>query len=130
MMANATPNKFLAAVRVRGDVRITTKTRDTLYALRLRNKHVCVVVPDTPALRGALVAVKDQITFGPIDAETRKLLEEKRGEQGEDDKLKPYFRLHPPRGGFERKGIKKTFAEGGALGDRGEKINLLIRKML
>ena len=41
--------------------------------------------------------------------------------------LKPLFRLHPPRKGYE--GIKRSFNEGGALGYRGEKINLLIRRM-
>ena len=42
-------------------------------------------------------------------------------------KLKPLFRLHPPRKGYE--GIKRSFKEGGALGYRGEKINQLIRRM-
>jgi len=42
-------------------------------------------------------------------------------------KLKPIFRLHPPRKGYE--GIKRSFKEGGALGYRGEKINKLIRRM-
>ena len=42
-------------------------------------------------------------------------------------KLKPLFRLHPPRKGYE--GIKRSFKEGGALGYRGEKINQLIRIM-
>ena len=41
--------------------------------------------------------------------------------------LKPIFRLHPPRKGYE--GIKRSFKEGGALGYRGEKINQLIRRM-
>ena len=41
--------------------------------------------------------------------------------------LKPVFRLHPPRKGYE--GIKRSFKEGGALGYRGEKINHLIRRM-
>tara|TARA_Y100001970_G_scaffold239089_1_gene300750 strand:+ start:703 stop:1176 length:474 start_codon:yes stop_codon:yes gene_type:complete len=41
--------------------------------------------------------------------------------------LKPLFRLHPPRKGYE--GIKRSFKEGGALGYRGEKINQLIRRM-
>ena len=41
--------------------------------------------------------------------------------------LKPLFRLHPPRKGYE--GINRSFKEGGALGYRGEKINLLIRRM-
>jgi len=40
------------------------------------------------------------------------------------------FTLSPPRGGFERKGIKVPFSTGGALGDRKEKINDLIKKMM
>jgi len=43
--------------------------------------------------------------------------------------LKPVFRLNPPRKGFERKGIKKPFKLGGALGYRGEKINALLERM-
>jgi large subunit ribosomal protein L30 len=44
--------------------------------------------------------------------------------------LKRVFRLNPPRKGFERKGIKKPFKQGGALGNRGDKINLLLERML
>jgi len=44
--------------------------------------------------------------------------------------LKPFFRLLPPRKGFERKGTKKHFSVGGALGYRKEKINDLIQRML
>jgi len=44
--------------------------------------------------------------------------------------LKPFFRLLPPRKGFERKGTKRHFAVGGALGYRKEKINDLIQRML
>ena len=43
--------------------------------------------------------------------------------------VKPYFRLHPPIGGFERKGIKMPFTKGGVLGQRNEKISELIAKM-
>ncbi len=41
----------------------------------------------------------------------------------------PVFRLHPPRGGFERPGIKRSFSVGGVWGNRGPKINALIEKM-
>jgi len=41
--------------------------------------------------------------------------------------LKPLFRLHPPRKGYE--GIKRSFKEGGALGYRADKINALLRRM-
>jgi large subunit ribosomal protein L30 len=44
--------------------------------------------------------------------------------------LKTFFKLHPPIGGFERKGIKKPYSIGGALGYRKEKINDLILKMI
>ena len=44
--------------------------------------------------------------------------------------LKPFFRLNPPRKGFESKGTKKHFSLGGALGYRKDKINDLIKRML
>ncbi|MBN2109692.1 MAG: 50S ribosomal protein L30 [Methanosarcinaceae archaeon] len=42
-------------------------------------------------------------------------------------KLKPVFRLHPPRKGHA--GIKRTAQQGGILGNNGEDINLLLKKM-
>ncbi len=42
--------------------------------------------------------------------------------------LKPFFRLHPPSGGF--RGIKRGYNEGGDLGYRGIAINELILRML
>lgn len=44
--------------------------------------------------------------------------------------LKPFIALKPPRKGFERKGIKKSYSIGGALGYRGKSINELIKRML
>ena len=43
--------------------------------------------------------------------------------------LKPVFRLHPPRKGHKRRGVKHSFTLGGALGYRGNEINNLILKM-
>lgn len=42
--------------------------------------------------------------------------------------IKP-FRLHPPRKGYGRAGVKRPFKEGGAHGYRGEDINELLRRM-
>ncbi|MDI6810733.1 MAG: 50S ribosomal protein L30 [archaeon] len=42
-------------------------------------------------------------------------------------KIKPVFRLHPPRKGH--RGIKRSFKEGGELGYHGDKINELLYKM-
>lgn len=44
--------------------------------------------------------------------------------------LKLFFKLKPPEGGFERKGIKLAFSMGGALGYRKDKINELLMKMI
>lgn len=44
-------------------------------------------------------------------------------------KIKPVFRLHPPRKGH-RGTIKKHFNEGGSLGYVGEHINVMIHKMI
>ncbi len=44
--------------------------------------------------------------------------------------LKNFFRLNPPRQGFERKGIKVPFAQGGVLGYRMTKINDILSRMI
>jgi len=43
--------------------------------------------------------------------------------------MQPVFKLHPPTKGFKGK-VKKSFAAGGELGYRGERINELIKRML
>lgn len=47
-----------------------------------------------------------------------------------DFEIKPVFRLHPPKKGYERDGIKKSFHVGGALGYRAQDINKLIERMI
>tara|TARA_Y100000310_G_C20690729_1_gene822017 strand:- start:1257 stop:1730 length:474 start_codon:yes stop_codon:yes gene_type:complete len=44
--------------------------------------------------------------------------------------FKCFFKLTPPSKGFGRKGIKKPFSMGGALGYRMNKINDLIKRMI
>jgi large subunit ribosomal protein L30 len=43
--------------------------------------------------------------------------------------IQPVFRLHPPSKGFKGK-IKRHYGAGGELGDRGENIDALLRRML
>jgi large subunit ribosomal protein L30 len=117
-----------AAILIRGPHDIRKDIKDTLYFLKLRKKNALVIVPDTPVFKGMLMKVKDYITWGEIDDETLALLKEKRGKTSKDEGT--VFFLHPPRGGFERKGIKKSFKEKGALGFRKEKINDLIKRMI
>lgn len=122
--------KKIAVIRIRGDVRIRSVIQDTLKMMRLYKKHSCVVLESTPSNMGMIEKVKDFVAFGEISDDTHKLLIEKRGEKTSEGKLKKTFRLHPPRGGYERKGTKKAFTQKGALGYRAEKINDLIKKMI
>ncbi|MEM4267277.1 MAG: uL30 family ribosomal protein [Candidatus Woesearchaeota archaeon] len=131
-MSNKTENhdtdKKLAIIRVRGGIGLSPKVRKTFELLKLYRKNYCSVWPNTPSIIGMAEAVKDYATYGIIDSETYGLLSKKT--ELKDGKPKGFFRLNPPRGGFGRKGIKKPFKSGGALGDRGDKINQLIKRML
>jgi len=126
--------KKIAIVRVRGDITLKTSIKNTLKMLKLYRKNYCVVYDSKPSILGMVQKIKDYVTWGEIDQETLKLLKEKRGEKTKDKKgkeiMKPYFRLNPPRKGFGRKGIKAPFTIGGALGNRKEKINDLIKRMV
>ena len=123
---------LMVLVRVRGTVGIDGKIKNTLDMLKLHRKNFCVVYKATPSILGMIQKIKDYITWGEIDDVVLKELIEKRAEPNPKDKdrTKPFFRLAPPRKGFGRKGIKKSFSIGGALGYRGTKINDLIKRML
>lgn len=118
-------NAMIAIIRIRGQTGIRKNISDTLNMLNLKTKFSCVVIPNTSSYTGMLKKVKDFVTWGEVSKETINQLDNKRKD---GDNI--YYRLHPPRGGFERKGTKKTFNIGGALGYRKEKINNLIMRML
>lgn len=116
-------SKKLALILIRGRIGFKQEVKDTLDMFRLGKKHACVIIDEKENTKGMLQKVKDAITWGTVDEATIKLLKEKAGEQ-------KVYHLHPPRGGFERKGIKKPFNVGGALGDRKDKMGELIKRML
>lgn len=113
----------IAIVRVRGRTKIKKEIEDTLKMLRIYRPNYCSIFEATPSIIGMVKKAKDYITWGEIDSETIALLEKKKGKRR-------FYRLSPPRGGWERKGIKIPFKLGGALGDRKKEINKLIRRML
>ena len=118
----------IAVIRIRGGVGINKKIKDILVMLRLYKKNWCIVVDKSPSFSGMMRLIKDYVTYGEIKKDVLDLLM-KKAEKDSKGKIKP-FRLNPPKGGFERKGIKVSFKSGGALGYRGEKINTLIKRML
>ena len=138
----------VAVILVRAAFRIPQPVLDTLQMLRLVRRNYCVVINNTPTMKGMITKVKDYVAWGEIDEETLGMLVKKRGLEflgrKNDSKniykyrtfefngksYKPYFRLNPPQQGFGRKGVKMGFAAGGALGYRGNKINNLNQRML
>ena len=124
--------KLIAVVRVRGEEGIRKDIKDTLNMLCLYKKNYCVFIKATPSNVGMINKAKDYVTYGPVEKGLLDEVIKKRSEASLKDqkKTKKFFRLHPPRKGFGRKGIKKPYNVGGGLGDRKEKINDLIRRML
>lgn len=138
--------KMLAVIRIRGEVDKSKEIKNTLDRLRLRRKNVCVILSESKEIVGMLKKVKDFVTWGEVGEKLISELIEKRGKypgnkslkkkvsvneflSGKTE-LKPFFRLHPPRGGHGREGIKVAYWEKGALGPRGKEIEELIRRML
>jgi len=121
-------DKLICVVRIRGRIGLNRDIIETLHRLRIRRKYTCVVIKPTKEKLGMLKKVKDFVAYGEITEATYKKLKEKRGikDPNNKGKLKPFFRLHPPR-----KGIKsKVHFPKGVLGNNGEKINDLVERML
>ncbi len=135
---------MIAVIRISGMVEVPRGVRETLYRLKLRRKYCCVILPERTEILSMVKKVRDFAAYGKITQEEFKELIEKRGQplkkgkkvevfdfekdKGDFEKynLKPFFRLHPPRGGID----SKIHYPKGVLGDHGDKINELLRRML
>ena len=142
-------------IRVRGTTGVIQKVADTLHMLRLNRINHAVLVEENPSFEGMLQKSKDYITWGEIDAELLAEIIARRGRIEGNNKvtdeyvaensdynniaelsevkladvgIKPVFRLHPPRKGYED--IRLSINEGGSLGYRGEEIKDLAKRML
>lgn len=123
-MSKDNNSKKIAVILLRGLVGVKSDIKDTLRMLNLQKKNACVILDDTLVVRGMLKKCENYITYGEVSDEVMNELKEKR------PSAKKFYSLHPPRGGFERKGIKKPFNLKGALGYRRDNINVLIKKMI
>ncbi len=124
--------KQLAIIRVRGTTSIQKPIKDTLTLLNLHHINNCVLLPRNETYLGMLKTAKDYITWGEVSEENEQKLRQKQEKKiirGKEE-LSKTIRLQPPRGGHARKGVKRDYSIGGALGYRGEDINKLIEKML
>jgi len=139
---------MFVAVKLRSGIDMKSDIADTLKMLRLHRKNHCVILKDSPSIRGMLQKVKDYITWGEISDEVLAKLVEKRGRKtgnlrlskeesesvvneiktsGKPSSIKPVFRLSPPSKGF--KSIKQHYPKGD-LGYRKDKINDLLKRMI
>jgi large subunit ribosomal protein L30 len=139
---------MIVAIRISGLVDIPQSVEQTLFRMRLRRKYSCILLEETKENEAFLAKVRNHIAYGKISKEVLTELIEKRGQSINKEKkidakkvadeldkkslsdlgLKPFFRLHPPIGGIESKvhfPIRK-----GVLGDHGDKIANLLRRML
>ncbi len=115
----------IAVILIRGTINAGREEKETLNMLNLRKKHSCVVLDKNPVNTGMVKKCKDYVAYGEISPETLEELKKKRGKEKQK-----HYALHPPRGGFGRVGTKKAHAEKGSLGNLGEKINDLIKRMI
>jgi len=138
---------MILIIRIAGQVGLPKEVDETLFRMRIRRKYAAVLVKSSKENEKLLVNLRNYIAYGSISKEMLKKLIEKRGKNLGKEKidaakiaeeldkkplsklgLKPFFRLHPPRGGIES---KKHFGIGkGVLGDNKEKINDLLGRML
>jgi large subunit ribosomal protein L30 len=138
-----------AIIRIRGNIGISPKIKKTFELLNLNSVNNMSIWPETTQTLKMLRIVGNHSTYGIISEETIKEIITKKGKalvgkldapvaikgliDGKKTKelnLKNCFKMSPPKQGYERKGIKKPYSLGGALGDRKEAINELIKKMM
>ncbi|MEK6928057.1 MAG: uL30 family ribosomal protein [Nanoarchaeota archaeon] len=138
---------MIIAIRIAGTVEIESKVEMTLSRLRMRKKYSAVLLKNNPESLELLRKVRDFVAFGVLSEADIEDLISKRGKgiggkkldakkiaseiskkSAEDLGMKPFFRLHPPRGGIDSK-VHFPIRHG-VLGNHGDKINLLMRRML
>lgn len=146
----------LCVIRITTVIKKSGNAQAIIRSLKLKKLYSCTILDKTKTNIGTLKKIDNMVTYGEIDIETLKTLLGKKamlsntkryewkdnalddfaksfldGKSSFDDiKVKSIFNLHPPVKGFERKGKKAPFSIGGAFGYRGDKINLLLKRMI
>ena len=133
---------MLVAIRIKGMNKMNKKVEETLFRMRLRRKYACALFEENKENAVKMQKLKPFIAYSKINDALLKKLIEKRGLKINKDKpignltgikkedfekanLKPFFRLHPPRGGID----SKLFYPKGVLGEH-EDIGKLLERML
>lgn len=144
---NKMENKeVILVIRITGQVKVPGLILDTLDIMRLRRKYACVLLKPTKDSLGMLKKVRFYVAYGMVDRETLVELLKARGQMQNKSEMnaekiaeeifngkgleelgvKPFFRLHPARGGMNT----KQHYPIGVIGNHKQDINKLVRKML
>jgi large subunit ribosomal protein L30 len=142
----ASNSNLLVLIRIHGEVKVKWFIEEALDRLRLRRKYACVIVPNKREFLGMIKKVKHYIAYGEIEKETLIKLMKARAQKIDKKEFdaekiseeilsgkslkylgfKPFFRLHPPRGGIK----SKLLYPEGVLGNNKKDINKLVDRML
>ncbi len=139
---------MIVVIRIAGQVHLTEEMEETFNRIRLRRKYSATLLPETKETAKLLLRIRNFISYGQIDTATlanllaaraqplkagakidpKKIMTEIEKKSLQELGLKPFFRLHPPRGGIDSK--KHAGGKGkGVLGEN-KNINALIERML
>jgi large subunit ribosomal protein L30 len=138
-------------IRIEGLAKIREDLENALGRLRLKRKYAASLINlNNESEKGLLKKVRYAVAYGHISKETLVKLLKERAKSIKGDKtklkidaekvadelidgkklgnlgLKPFFRLHPPRGGIN----SKLQYPKGVLGDNKDDINKLVERML
>jgi large subunit ribosomal protein L30 len=72
--------KSILAIRIRGQINVSQRVKDTLRMLRIDRNNYASLLDDRPDYKGMLQRAKDYVTWGEPTVETIKLILEKRAE--------------------------------------------------
>ena len=59
-----------ALIRVRGIINVKPDIKKTMNLLNLTRANHCVIIEETPSMKGMIQIAKDYITWGEIEKET------------------------------------------------------------
>ena len=137
----------MLVIRISGMVNVPKKVQETLFRIGLRRKYAAIVMTANVENKKLINKIRNYVAYGNVKEDVLEKIILIRGQSKEKKKidakkvvkelgkkglvkqgLKPFFRLHPPRGGIESK--KHFGVSKGVLGDNKEKINDLVLRML
>ena len=125
------PNNLILLKEDKAMMKMVDKSKDYVTFGKIDEKTLTALLEKRGRLEGNKRVDAEYLKEKKIsgfDDLAKKLIEGKA--HLKDLGIEPVFRLHPPRKGFDRKGIKAPFNLGGALGNRADKINELIGRMI